>query len=193
MSDFNIPTELLEPKKDKRLENLKNSKKSEPKPEPVVESEKLPRVNRQILCIHCETEKILNPDQYQSYYDYWGDEDKIKRNFICKPCDMAIQNNPFRFYATYSELTRKFIKQLKSFFESYRTSQRLPQDVNNLGSSVTQLCQEYNFYKADFVSNCEYILDTVKQLPIGLRLKCMPYVGTIEFLPYETTEKVKFL
>ena len=36
MSDFNIPTELLEPKKDKRLENLKNSKKSEPKPEPVV-------------------------------------------------------------------------------------------------------------------------------------------------------------
>ena len=44
MSDFNIPTELLEPKKDKRLENLKNSKKSEPKPEPVVESEKLPRV-----------------------------------------------------------------------------------------------------------------------------------------------------
>ena len=154
MPDFSKPEHILDldttaptEKKKNPIDNLKNSKAKK----------LLSKVNRPMNCIFCETERILNPQQYQAYYDYWGDEDKIKRNFVCKPCEVKQNDNPFLFWLTNHEMVKRL---------------------------TTNFLQQNKIDSA----NMEFILEN--QLPVAIKIKNMPFVGTFEFRPY-TEEKIK--
>lgn len=151
----------------------------------IIEKERLPRTNRLLQCNYCNSNRILNPDQYQSYFDYWLDEEKIQRNFICKPCEMSMQENQFRFYLFHSELTRKLIKEIKAIFEKYRKSRKTNTDVNNMSYALMVTAGNNKLFVGDFNSNCEYIIDPAQRLIVGLKVKNFPFVGAVEIRPYE--------
>jgi hypothetical protein len=142
------------------------------------EKKKLSKVNRELDCPFCGEKRILNPNQYQSYYDYWGDEDKIKRNFICKPCEVKQNENPFLFWLQHHESTRKANRALKAVFELYKSSRRTQEDILALQNMTVNVMSEY---KID-PTNIEFI--TENNLPTAIRIKHMPFVGTFEFKPY---------
>ena len=181
MPDFSKPEHILDldttaptEKKKNPIDNLKNSKAKK----------LLSKVNRPMNCIFCETERILNPQQYQAYYDYWGDEDKIKRNFVCKPCEVKQNDNPFLFWLTNHEMVKRLNRGLKATFEVYKSSGRSTEDVLALQNMTTNFLQQNKIDSA----NMEFILEN--QLPVAIKIKNMPFVGTFEFRPY-TEEKIK--
>lgn len=146
------------------------------------DKKKLAKVNRNVTCIFCATERILNPEQYQAYFDYWGDEEKIKRNFVCQPCDTKQSENPFAFWVTHHEKTRKLTKGLKAIFEVYRASNKTDIDVKSLQDMTVHLLGEYQITG----NNMEFIIEN--QLPAGVKIRNMPFVGTIELKPYNETK-----
>ena len=85
------------------MENIKSiilpdfkAKKTRSKKEPtkiLIEKESLSRTNRTLICKYCESDRILNPDQYQSLFDLHGSEEKVNEEFQCKPCEMNMKNN----------------------------------------------------------------------------------------------------
>lgn len=168
-SKFNTPefSNVVVEEKPKR-DNLKEYR----------EKKKLSKINRSIPCVFCETERILNPTQYQAYFDYWGDEDKIKRNFICQPCETKQNDNPFAFWINHHEKTRKLLKGLKAIFEVYKASTRSNGEVKTLQDTTISLLKENRISDG----NMEFIIEN--QLPVGVRIRNMPFVGTIEMKPY---------
>lgn len=182
MPDFKKPEHVLdlneipieEEKKKNPLDNLKNSKAKK----------LLSKVNRDVKCIFCEESRILNPQQYQAYYDYWGDEDKITRNFICKPCEVKQNDNPFLFWLYNHDMVKRINRGLKATFEVYKSSGRSNDDVVALQNMATNLLQQ-NKISSD---NMEFILEN--HLPVAIKIKNMPFIGTFEFRPYNE-EKIK--
>lgn len=167
-------------KKQKKAENLKKARESKKAGEST--TDKLSKVNRVLPCIFCETERILNPTQYQAYFDYWGDEDKIKRNFICQPCDTQQKENPFSFWLINHDNIRKLSRGLKAIFEVYKSSPKSYEDGLSLQSMTNHLVSENKIN----VENIEFILQN--KLPTGLKIKNMPFVGAFEILPYNETK-----
>ena len=184
---FQVPEGLLTEKKNP-LDNLKPKKAKKETTEILDTRPRLPRTNRTISCIYCGQERILNPDQYQAYYDYWGDEEKVARNFDCKPCEVARNDNPFKFWFKHSEQTRVTLKTLKAIFEVFKNTR----DVAYLQNMTTTLFAEKFFLKVDnFNANGKFMINY--GLPQGVEISCVPYVGTVQFLPYEEQEKIKFI
>lgn len=142
------------------------------------EKQQLSKVNRNVPCIYCGTERILNPQQYQAYFDYWGDEDKVKRNFVCQPCDTEANKNPFLFWLNHHDSAKRLVRGLKAIFEVYKASPKAESDVLSLQNMTVGLLGEN---KID-APNMEFI--TENKLPTGIRVKNMPFVGTIELKPY---------
>ncbi len=183
------------PKVEKKRNPIENLKKKKETTLIIDERPRLPRTNREVPCIYCGDIRTLNPDQYQSYFDYWGTEEKITRNFECKPCEILRTANPFSFHLIYSEQTRKFIKGLKAIFELYKSSPKGQDDVTSLQNMTNTMAAEYSMFTGDFNSNCEFVIDPEKRLPNGLKVKNFPFVGSIEFAPYNSavSDKIKFL
>lgn len=185
---FNIPDFEVSPEGDQpaSITEKKTPNKKEKVPN------KLPRMNRTVNCIHCSAARILNPDQYESYYSYWGDEDKILRNFVCQPCDSLRKDNPFKFWLMYSPLVLKTIRSLRTTFELYKSSSRSAEDQNSLYVMTNNILGQGNLYcGTDFPSNCSLITENF--LPVGVRLKKFPFVQEeIEFRPYDDV-KVKII
>lgn len=181
---INIPDFSEQPKKFNPLDNLRKRK--------VVEKELLPKRNRDICCSFCGTTKTLNPTQYQAYFDYWGDEDKIARNFICQPCDTYRKDNPFKFWLEYSEQSKKLSKKLKAIFEIYASSQKTDQDKLSFNNMFNNTLQEFNiWFTENWGTNCELL--TENKLPIGAKVKKFPFIDQVfEIRPYET-KFIKFL
>lgn len=185
-----MPAEFSSPpKKFNPIENLRKGKKKT-ETNPLEETRiRLVKVNRTVKCIHCEEDRILNPEQYQSYFDYWGDEDKIARNFVCKPCDVQIQDNPFRFWTIYGEQYRKLTKALKAAFEAFKDSARTSQDELRLTQTIIMHLNNANISATpQLLSNTHLEFIISNKLVTGLKIKNVPFVGTVTINPYESTK-----
>lgn len=146
----------------------------------IIEKEVLPRTNRDLSCIYCESEKILNPDQYQALFDLYGSEEKIKDEFYCKPCEMQMKKNPFSFWTIYSDHYKNLIKNLRTAFDIYKTSSRSLADANALQNMSLSFLKECKIKEPNF----EFIIkDTV---PVGMWIKSVPFVGDVKLDVYET-------
>lgn len=168
--DLTNPTFITEKSEEVADENLQ-SKSKEPK--------KLAKVNRPINCIFCESERILNPKQYQSYFDYWGDEEKIKRNFVCKPCEMLQNENPFSFWLKNHDSVKKVVRALKAVFEVYKGSSKAQEDVVTLQNMTNNVLKDVHVD----ITKIEFLLEN--RLPVAVRVKNMPFVGDFEIRPYD--------
>lgn len=191
-SDLQIPAEFsAPPPKKNRLDNLKKGKPKNENGQIDENRPRLPRINRTVKCIHCSEDKILNPDQYQSYFDFWGDEDKITRNFFCKPCDVTMKENPFAFWYPKSELTKRLMRNLKTAFGIFRTSGRTSEDELAMTEMIVHYLKEAKIDASPNLlshSHLEFLIRD--KLVIGLKIKNIPFVGTLTLLPYES-EKIE--
>lgn len=140
--------------------------------------ERLPRTNREIKCIFCEQEKILNPDQYQAYYDYWGSEEKVEKEFFCKPCDVLMKENPIKFWFLKDSRILKLMKNLRTAFDLYRISSRGPNDAVTLQTMSVGFLKECNISDNNF----EFIIQN--QLPVAMKIKNIPFVGDLQLNVY---------
>lgn len=182
-----IPAEFSSPpKKFNPINNLRKNKK----PLDLEETRtRLPKVNRSVKCVHCEQDRILNPEQYQSYFDYWGDEEKLLRNFICKPCDMQIQLNPFKFWTVHSDHYSKLSKTLKIAFDLFNNSQKTSNDEMNMTKMIVDTLKIANIEASpNLLSNnhLEFMIDN--RVVRGMKIKNIPFVGTVTITPYESTK-----
>jgi hypothetical protein len=142
---------------------------------------RLPRTNRTVKCIFCKEDRILNPDQYQAYFDYWGNEDKIEREFVCKPCDVKQKENPIKFWVLHSNHD-KLIHGLRTACDIYKNSGKSQSDVLNLQTMVTHYFNDVNIIGTNF----EFILEN--QLPVAFKVT-VPFVKErFQLNPYATTE-----
>jgi hypothetical protein len=190
-SDLQIPAEFSAPPKKNRLDNLKRGRPKNENGQIDENRPRLTRINRTVKCIHCEEEKILNPDQYQSYFDFWGTEDKITRNFFCKSCDVAMQENPFAFWYPKSELTKKLLRNLKTAFESFRVSARSNEDEIAMTEMIVHFLKEAKIHVTPNLLSHSHLEFIIKDnVVVGLKIKNIPFVGSLTLLPYES-EKIK--
>lgn len=183
-SEFIVP--IIANKKAKKVAVKKPTK------EIIEERARLPRTNRTIPCVFCHQEKTLNPDQYQARYDYWGDEDKLQREFQCKECEMLAKANPVRFGLEHGELLLNLTRKIRAAFEVFNASSRGNDDVIALQNMVNSFLSEVHIDTRSAVYGTE---------PFGqnqitaktLKINNIPFVGTITLQPYEHTEyRVKF-
>jgi len=84
--------------------------------------ENLPKVNRTIPCAYCETDKILNPHQYEKRIAYFGNHDAVLRHFKCQECETSENENPFSFNLRHSQIAFQLANELKSCFERFNVS-----------------------------------------------------------------------
>lgn len=175
------------------MENIKSiilpdfkAKKTRSKKEPtkiLVEKESLPRTNRTLVCKFCESDRILNPDQYQSLFDLHGSEEKVNEEFQCKPCEMSMKNNPFFFWAMYGEHLHILSKNLKTAFDIYKTSSKSSTDAVAMQNMSTSFLKECKILDPNF----EFII--IDKLPVGMKIKNFPFVGNIILNVYENKKQ----
>ena len=175
------------------MENIDNiilpdfkAKKTRSKKEPkkvLVEKETLPRTNRTVVCKFCESDRILNPDQYQSLFDLHGSEEKISQEFCCKPCEMHMKNNPFSFWVIYGEHLQVLSKNLKTTFDLYKSSSKSPADAVALQNMSIAFLKEVKILEPNF----EFIV--IDHLPVGMKIKNFPFVGTVILNVYENKKQ----
>ena len=162
------------------------AKKTRPKKENkkvLVEKETLPRINRTVVCKYCESDRILNPDQYQSLFDLHGSEEKVAEEFCCKPCEMHMKNNPFYFWVTYGEPLHILSKNLKTTFDIYKTSARSQADAVALQNMTVSFMKEVKISDSNF----EFII--VDRVPVGMKIKNFPFVGEVILNVYENRKQ----
>ncbi len=154
-------------------------KTSKPPKKVLVEKETLSRVNRTVICPYCESEKILNPDQYQILFDYHGTEQAVLDEFMCKACEMDMKRNPIKFWAIYGEPLQILSKNLKSAFDQYKNSSRGEPDAVNMQVSCSAFLKEFKIVEPNF----EFII--VDRLPIAMKIRHFPCIGNIILRVYE--------
>jgi hypothetical protein len=162
------------------------AKKTRPKKENkkvLVEKETLPRTNRTVVCKYCESDRILNPDQYQSLFDLHGSEEKVAEEFCCKPCEMIMKNNPFYFWVNYGDSLHILSKNLKTAFDIYKTSSRSSADAVALQNMTVSFMKEVKISDSNF----EFII--VDRIPVGMKIKNFPFVGEIILNVYENKKQ----
>lgn len=172
-----LPENLDKPAKKKTA----NKASKEPKII-VVEKQSLPRVNRTLGCIYCQTEKILNPDQYQKLFDVYESDEKIKEEFYCKPCEMHMKKNPYLFWAKNGEIFHDLAKNLRTVFDQFASSQRSPNDASVLQRSCSEILtrNKISFDNVAFISNA------TTNIPESLVIKNLPFVGEVIVKVYES-------
>ena len=168
--------------KAKKTRNKKSASKKESK-KVLVEKEALPRTNRTVFCKYCESERILNPDQYQSLFDLHGSDEKVNEEFCCKPCEMSMKNNPFYFWTIYGEQLHVLSKNLKTAFDIYKTSAKSSADAVAMQNMSVSFLKECKIFDPNF----EFII--VDRLPVGLKIKNFPFVGTVVLNVYENRKQ----
>lgn len=168
--------------------------KKQPKKQPkqiLEERARLPRTNRTIKCAFCASEKILNPDQYQALFDYWGNEEKIEREFMCKECEVSQKENPILFWAQHGELFINLTKKIRAAFEIYNASIRTNEHIIVLQNMVNSFLIECTIDTrlAEYGTEPAANGFTVKTL----KLNNMPFIGTVTLHPYDQpSNRVKF-
>lgn len=145
-----------------------------------IEKQLLPRINRDLVCIYCNSDKILNPDQYQALFDLYGDETKIQQEFYCKPCEMVMKKNPFIFWTLYGEGFKQLFKNLKTTFDVYKSSSRSVEDATALQSMTVNFLKECKIKEPNF----EFIIN--EKIPTGMIIKSVPFVGDVHLNVYES-------
>lgn len=151
------------------------------------ERERLPRTNRTVECAYCSAPKILNPDQYQSYFDYWGSEEKIAKEFMCKDCEILMRTNPIKFWYRHGEILQELARHIKVAFELFNKSSKGNQEFNSMRSMVLFHTKESGIEE----SNVEFVARQLNNnLPEfhTLKLHKIPHVGSITIKPYENTK-----
>lgn len=150
----------------------------------VEERERLPRTNRHINCSYCSTEKVLNPDQYQSYYDFYGSEDKIEREFMCKECEMESKKNPIKFWYKHGDLLQEMSRHIRIAFDLFNRSSKGNNEFNAMRNMVLYHTKEALIED----TGVEFV---ARQLPNNLpefhslKIHKIPHVGTLTIKPYE--------
>lgn len=148
------------------------------------ERERLPRTNRTVLCAYCSAEKILNPDQYQSYYDFYGSEEKIEREFMCKDCEMESKKNPIKFWYKHGEILQEMSRHIRIAFDLFNRSAKGNNEFNAMRNMVLFHTKEASIEDTDV----EFV---ARQLPNNfpefhsLKIHKIPHVGTLTIKPYE--------
>lgn len=140
---------------------------------------RLPKINRTLRDIYSGEEKIVNPDQYQALYDYWGSHEKIEKNFISKETEMQMRENPIRFWLLHGQLLQNLAIQLKAIYEDFFR-------LNDPGYFVREskrLFTENNIALYDFEP-----LNTQNKTLNGVIIKNIPFVGNILIKPYENRQ-----
>lgn len=175
-NEFIVPETITKPRKKKE--------KIEPK-QILEERPRLTRTNRTIPCAYCSTEKILNPDQYQSMFDYWGNEEKIAREFMCKDCEVSMKENPIKFWAKHGELLPTLTRKVRAAFEVFNSSARGNNEIVTLQNMINSFLGEV------FIDPrlAEYGTEPAARgfLVKTLKLKTLPFIGNITIQPYESS------
>ena len=146
----------------------------------LVEKESLPRVNRTVVCNYCDTGKVLNPEQYQILFNMHENEEKLQAEFMCKACEMAAKRNPVEFWTVHGEQLHDLSKNLKTAFDLYKNSARQPQDA------VAMQTMSINFLKDCHIFEPNFEFVTENRVPVALKIKSIPYVGTVVLKVYES-------
>jgi len=172
------------------MKQRKRKEKKEPK-QILEERPRLTRTNRTIPCAFCATEKILNPDQYQARFDYWGDEEKLAREFMCKDCEVSMKENQFKFWAKHGELFQTLTRKIKAAFEVFNASNRGNPETVTLQNMVN------SFLGEAFIDprTVEYGTEPAARgfLVKTLKLRNLPFIGTLTLQPYESVNnRLKF-
>lgn len=173
----NIESIILPDFKAKQTRPKKENKKV------LVEKETLPRTNRTVVCKFCESDRILNPDQYQSLFDLHGSEERVAAEFCCKPCEMNMKNNPFYFWVTYGEPLHILSKNLKTAFDIYKSSAKTPVDAVALQNMSVSFLKEAKISESNF----EFVI--INRLPVGMKIKNFPFVGEVILNVYENRKQ----
>lgn len=145
----------------------------------LVEKESLSKTNHIIVCNYCGSDKILNPVQYQNLFDTHESEEKLKEQFMCKPCEMNMRKNPFEFYTIHGEQFETLSKNLRNVFDAYRNSTRNPNDGVVLQDTAVSILRECKIIEPNF----EFIIDN--RVPVAMKIKNVPFVGTVILRVYE--------
>ena len=139
----------------------------------------LSKVNRTLVCKFCGSDKILNPKQYQELFDQYESEERLAEEFMCKPCEMAMRRNPFRFWTIYGDSYQILSKNLRAIFDVFRGSQRTQEDAVRMQTATENLMREHS------ISNTLYEYVIRESVPVGMAIKDIPYVGTVVLWVYE--------
>jgi hypothetical protein len=161
------------------LPDIKKPEKPKKEPKMVPNArDRLTRSNREVPCAYCSEIKILNPDQYQLLFDTHGSDEKIKDEYMCKPCDMKAKNNPVEFWLRHGEQLHVLAKDLKEVYDLFNASFKTQQDLvalNNIVRDKLSVLKISNFS----------ILISRDNTARGIQLREFPFVGTINVKIYE--------
>lgn len=159
------------------LPDLSKKPKTEKPPKKVlVEKEVVSRINRNVTCGYCEIEKILNPDQYQLLLDTHGTEDE----FMCKSCEVAMKRTPLEFWTIHGPQFKIMCKHLKNTFDSYKASAAQGQpDALKLQADSAAIMLANKIVDPNY----EFVIEN--QIPVAMRIKNFPCVGSVVLRVYE--------
>ncbi len=173
------------------MENIKNIEmpnfQAQPEQKPTKKADKtkkLPRKNRTIICPYCSNEKTLNPDQYQSYYDFLGSEEKIEKEFICKECEMDSKRTPIKFWYKHGEFLQELSKHIRISFDLFNKSSKGNNEFNSMRSMVLFHTKEALIDDANVEFVARHLNNGFPEFHT-LKLHKIPHVGTIVIKPYE--------
>lgn len=158
------------------LPDLTKKPKIEKPPKKIlVEKEIVSRINRNVTCGYCEIEKILNPDQYQSLLDNHGSEDE----FMCKSCEVTMKRTPLEFWTVHGPQFKIMSKYLKNTYDTYRNSARQGSDAMKLQADSAAIML------ANKIVDPNYEFITENQIPVAMRIRNFPCVGSVVLRVYE--------
>jgi hypothetical protein len=157
------------------LPDFSEKKKRGPKPSKVIEKHLLASVNREVKCAYCGEIKILNPNQYQKRFDFFGSEDAIPKYFKCQPCETLENTNPIRFWFIHGSIVNEVANNLKTVFEDFIEGRI---NVNDLQIRNADILDANNISK----ENRELLVENGK--PEGFKFN-FPFVGTVEIHPMD--------
>jgi hypothetical protein len=156
------------------------------KPGKKIEKELLTRINRDVKCAFCEQTKLLNPDQYQKRFDYYGSEDAIARNFQCQVCETQENTNPFRFWFDHSLVVNDLANDLKPIFRSFINGPKTGNEVVKLQNETHDLLRENHIQAPNF----EFLVRN--GLPEGIKFN-FPFIGLVVIKPLEYKKENKVI
>lgn len=145
--------------------------------------ERLGKTNREVKCSYCQTLKILNPSQYQSLFDFYGSEEKVEENYMCKPCDMDAKENPIKFWSLHGDFWNPLLKDLKDLFDAFNESNKSRNDFVTLQQIVAK-----KLLSVHIASEFTLLLER-DNTARGIQLKKFPFIGTLNLKIYEQKEK----
>lgn len=145
----------------------------------------LKKKNRTLKCKITGRDIIVKPDKYERLFKYYGDEDKIKKNFISYSVEKEAREPTFKFWFENCSEMKYFKSRIIKILETFKISKRTQNDVLDLQTQSSHLC---NSSGVDF-SSIEFIQsdDSKGRYLQGIIIKNIPFIKTYKITINEKT------